>query len=204
MQPKIKLTLPTELVLWVKSLKMVPVEQWAPEVRVDFESCLGVEAEEWLKTHYYLWNGPVPSRTRPRQIDAEGSLITVRIDVTAPDKLIHERIQSLIDLQREEIQFTAGKGRQPYQPRQGKYRFAARPDTEAWEVALKALELRTKFPNEPLWGIGLKVTKEYSVGAKLKVQEDGPDRRKELASMASRYIKRAKQICADIASGTYK
>lgn len=186
-------------------MKLTPIEQWSAEVREDFESCLGVDTKQWLIDNYIpLFNGPIASRVRPKVIDAEGAWLTVKIDVRTVDKLIYERLGLLIEMQREEISHEQGKGRSKHDPRQAKYRFASRPDVVAWEIGLHALRLSRTVPKSPLWQIGLALASEYPIAQGLRKQADGPDRRKELASLASRYIKSAKATCAAVASGVYK
>ncbi len=203
------------ITLWIETLKRVPFDQWNDEVKKDFASCLeaGMTSEEWWHEHRWgLFNGRPGGPDRPRHHkDAKGQIledpgfINVRIDVRCDDERIYDTLAWMIAAHREDIGYVPPKGRAPYYPREAKYRFELRPDSKAWQISLRAFDIRRDEPDLAPWEIGLKLTNEFPIGQKARKAPDGVSRRRDLNDLAVRYLRRADEICTNIAKhGVYK
>lgn len=207
--------------LWIKFLKLVPVDQWSQQVKKDFAGAENdkVSAEDFYKKRaMYLFVGPskelLVTHLLPGDTWDESKNLALLINPEQPNEKIMEEVKNYVWLCKKEHK----KGRPKFEPENARYPFCAPPDVSALEITLHIHNLREKDlkdledlkveKTKPLWELLVETQQEFPIMSKQKLHKgDAPDtqvsQKKALSVVASRYLARAERIKAGVANGIF-
>ena len=132
--------------------------------------------------------------------------VTVKINLHAPDQEITDGVLAYVRAYRIGMEIEGkGRGRPKFEPKPAKYKLASKPDVKALRTTLtvwKALRAN-EYSDKAQWEIAVELINKGVIAPQWKGVEDGPDKRKELSTIMSRYKARAEQLIEGVCEGVF-
>lgn len=199
--------------LWIKFLKLVPVDMWSEQVQKDFAGADTMSTEDFYKDRsMYLFVGPskdlLVTHLLPGDTWDETKHLALLINPEKPNEKIMEEVKYYVWLSKKEHK----RGRPKFEPENARYPFCAPPDVNALEITLYIYNLRQNdLRNEktkPLWELLVETQKVFPIMSKQKLLKGDAantqvSQKKALSVVASRYLARAERIKAGVANGIF-
>lgn len=166
--------------------------------------------EQWIaERNYYsglFYDRNDPAGIAPVTDQAVADVqLNVFINLAASDSDITDGVMAYVRVYRLGKGIDSPKrGRPAFVARPAKYRLASKPDVKALRTTLNVWNAIQAAPkDEPLWKTALGLISELGIAQRWRNTEDGPDKRKELGSIMSRYRKRAEDLIEGVAHGIF-
>jgi hypothetical protein len=194
------------IVWWCRWLQTVPIEQWSDEVRADFHSLIGADPEEWYAPddRIDLWLGDGIGNMPELHNDGDPVLpehLVIRINVTETNENILDWIQyELLEDHREKIGFRRTAGHPEFTQWRAKWKFSRRPDNNLMAIYWDVWNADKKLPR---WKVAEQIGAKHGIASESRKMDDGPDRRKALGDVVTRYLKAIDKLRAGVAQGVF-